>query len=305
MPRVSVIIPAYNAEAYIAEAVRSVEAQTYLDWEVVVCDDGSTDGTADVVGRFGERVKHVRNARNSGPAEARNLAVAHSSGELLAFLDADDLWLPEYLDHQVKLFDHARAAGEKVGIVACNARLVGPDGFLPGTYQDHFGFPGNLTLSRLLDFNPIYVSALAPRAVVDKAGGFCSEIFGAEDYDLWVRILELGYSVAASREPLAVYRLSRGSVSTRPDSMARAVQTVYRRALARGKLTPHERRVARRELRLRRAIEQIATPDGVLFLRVLQTFPLLVRVLLEHPRRWPLYVRMLAGRTGGLSPFPI
>jgi glycosyltransferase involved in cell wall biosynthesis len=305
IPRVSVIIPAYNAEAHIAETLGSVAGQTYHDWEVVLADDASTDATAELARTFGERFKLIGNARNSGPAEARNLAVAHSSGELLAFLDADDLWLPAFLDLQVKLFDDAQAAGGRVGLVACNARLLGPDGFLPDTYQDHFGFPGNLTLSRLLSFNPIYVSALAPRAVFDEAGGYCPEIFGAEDYDLWVRILELGYSVAATREPLAVYRLSRGSVSTRPDSMARAVQMVYRRALERGKLTPHERRIAQRELRLRRAIERIATPNGISLLRVLRTLPLLARVLLEHPRRWPLYARMLAGRRRGLSPFSV
>src|SRR4051794_12658650 len=105
MPRVSVVIPAFNAEEHIEEALRSVLSQTYGDWEIVVCDDCSIDGTAERVRRFGDRVTIVRTETNSGPAAARNLAIRHSSGELLALLDADDYWLPAYLERQVSLYD--------------------------------------------------------------------------------------------------------------------------------------------------------------------------------------------------------
>src|SRR5437667_12904384 len=105
MPRVSVIIPAFNAETYIAEALRSVAGQTYDDWDVVIADDRSTDKTVEIAKGFGERVKVVEHHENAGPATARNTAVAHSDGELLAFLDADDYWLPDFLEQQVGRFD--------------------------------------------------------------------------------------------------------------------------------------------------------------------------------------------------------
>ena len=125
MPRVSVIIPAYNAERHLADALRSVEAQTYGDWEVVVADDASSDATAAIAESF-PRIALVRSATNVGPAGARNLAIEQSGGELLALLDSDDTWLPNYLEEQVCLYDESRDA--KVGIVACNARILGADG---------------------------------------------------------------------------------------------------------------------------------------------------------------------------------
>src|SRR5436189_6421222 len=115
MPRVSVIMAAYNAQQYITEALRSVVAQTYDDWEVVVCDDGSTDDTFELASAFDARVRIVQHAKNAGLAAARNSAVRHSQGELLALLDADDYWLPSYLEHQTALFDTESRHGQ-VGI---------------------------------------------------------------------------------------------------------------------------------------------------------------------------------------------
>jgi len=290
MPRVSVIIPAFNAEAHIAETLRSVGAQTYDDWEVVLADDRSTDATVEIATKFGERVKIVRSAKNAGPSAARNLGIAHASGELLAFLDADDYWLPAYLEHQVGLFDESRQARLNVGIVACNALVLGPQGFLTRTYGDYIGHPKKVTLARLLASNPIFVSALSPRAVVDEAGGFCPGML-AEDHDLWLRIVELGYRVVATRSPLAVHRLSSGSMSADPAKMARASQRVYRRALERGNLSARERRVARRELRGQRAVERIASADGISYRQILKALPLVALVAVEHPKRWRSFAR--------------
>jgi glycosyltransferase involved in cell wall biosynthesis len=295
MPRVSVIIPAYNAERYLADALRSVKAQTYQDWEVVVGDDGSTDRTVEIAAAFDGRVKVIRAEKNAGPATARNHAVAQASGELLALLDADDLWLPEFLQHQLSLFDKNQARYGDVGVVACNARVLGPDGFLDGTYAEHVGAPAEVTLPRLLKGNFIYVSALSPRAVVDEAGGFCPEIFGAEDYDLWVRVVELGYRVVATDRVLATYRLSPESVSADSASLARATQKVYRRALARGNLSRRERSIARRELRLQRAVERIGR-SGLSLRTLVASAPLFALVALEHPTRWRTYARMLRRR---------
>jgi glycosyltransferase involved in cell wall biosynthesis len=301
MPRVSVIIPAYNAEAQIAETVRSVEGQGYGDWEVVVADDGSTDGTAGAVSSFGGRVKLVRSPGNLGPANARNLAISHSVGELVALLDADDYWLPDFLAEQVALYDRSQERFGNVGIVACNARILGAEGFAEHTYADRVPFPEELTLTQLLKYNPIYVSALSPRAVVDEAGGFSAECFGSEDHDLWIRILELGYRVVRNPKPLVVYRLGSDSVSASAGRMARTMQATYRRALERGRLTRRQRRIAHRKLRLQRAIEKLDAifaerrergrlPYG----RLARALPLLAVVAAEHPHRWGSALRMLS-----------
>src|ERR1700749_83796 len=102
---VSVIMPAYNSGRYLAESVRSVQAQTFGGWELVVVDDGSTDDTGEVARRLAEadaRVRYVRRP-NGGQAAARNTGLAEARGRLVAFLDADDLWLPEKLEAQMEV----------------------------------------------------------------------------------------------------------------------------------------------------------------------------------------------------------
>lgn len=291
MPKVSVIIPAYNAEEHIEQALRSVESQTYDDWEIVVCDDCSTDRTAEFA--------HVRTEANSGPAVARNLAISHSSGELLAFLDADDYWLPNYLERLVELHD---SSDEDVGIVACNAALLQEERLRPDTHMDVVRFPEEVTLPRLLQANPL-VSVIAPRRVVDEVGGFCPELIRAQDFDLWIRIVEAGYRIVATREVLAVRRLHRQSWSSNLPAMARCGQLTYRRALERGHLSRREKRIARRELRHQRLIEQIASRDGLSYRRSLQALPLLLLVLAEHPHTLRSLPRKVARGRRALGPF--
>ena len=101
---VSCIVPVYNGEKYLGEAIDSILGQSYRPLEVLVCDDGSTDGTAHVAARYGDAVRYLRQA-NAGPCAARNLGVAHALGEYLAFLDADDVWVPGKLARQMALFD--------------------------------------------------------------------------------------------------------------------------------------------------------------------------------------------------------
>jgi glycosyltransferase involved in cell wall biosynthesis len=290
MPRVSVIIPAFNAELYVAEALMSVVAQTYRDWETIVADDGSTDRTVEMAAGFGDRVKVVRGGANAGPGAARNLAIAQSTAELLAFLDSDDYWLPRFLEEQVALFDATEADGVKVGIVGCDALVLADGGVLRRTYLERLGYRGDINVVRLLGGNPIFTSTVVPGAVVDEVGGFTPGIL-AEDHDLWLRIVERGYRVITNPRALAVYRVRRGSASADPGAMARAAQTVVRRALERGSLTPRERRAARRELRRLGAIERIASGRGPLATRYLRVLPLLVCVVLENPKRWLGFAR--------------
>lgn len=258
VPRVSVIIPAYNASASIASAIESVIRGTYDDFELVVCDDASKDATRAVVeAQEDARVVLIRSPANSGPAAARNLALSHADGELVAFLDADDRWLPSFLAEQVSLFDRERQLPPPVGIVACDAWLVDATGRRVGRHSNVVGRAQGVDLTRLLLGNVIYVSALCPRSVVEQAGGFSPDCFGSEDHDLWLRILELGHRVAVNPEPLALYALGIHGISSAAATMARTDQATYRRALARSRLTPRQQLIARQKLKVATAAAAI------------------------------------------------
>jgi glycosyltransferase involved in cell wall biosynthesis len=294
-PRVSVIIPAFNACASLAETLDSVIAQTYEAWEVIVADDGSSDGTADLAANYHPRVSCVRSQHNLGIGGARNLALAQASGELVALLDADDLWRPEYLERQLARHDDAVAAGENVGITCCDAILLGRGGARERVFTS-----SPITLTALLRHNTIFVSAIVTRSVIDQLGGFATNCLGTEDYDLWLRILESGRTVLVVNEPLAFYRIGDTTVSSNAAGMARAMQTTYRRALERGRLDAHQRAIVHRELRLQRFIEfreQVArrrAQTGRLPLAmVARAAPLGVRVLVERPSTWLIGARRL------------
>ena len=304
MPRVSVVIPAYDAEPVIADSIGSVLAQTYDDWELIVGDDGSSDATAERAAACSPRVQVVPAERNGGPAAARNRALERATGELVAFLDADDLWLPDYLERQVARYDAETAAGgPPVGLVACDARIRLPGGDdAAGTYADQFrGGVAPLTLERVLRRNVVYISALVPRAAGEEVGWFDPGLFGTEDHDLWIKLLERGRRAVLNDRVLCVYRRTEGSISRDLGRQAANNQLTYRRALERGRLSPRQRRIARSELRYNRAMGAVAGAafgGGPLPRRAAALAraagPLLV-VAATRPRQWGDWLRVLRG----------
>lgn len=169
--------------------------------------------------------------------------------------------------------------------------------------MDIVRFPTEVTLHRLLQSNPIFGSVLVPRRVMEEVGGFCPELSRSQDFDLWLRIVEAGYRVVASREVLAVHRIRSQSWSSDVGVMAHYSQQTYHRALKRGNLSPREQRVARRELRHQRLLERILSEDGLSYGRALRALPLLLLVLAEHPHRWPALPQKLARGRQALTPF--
>ncbi len=310
MPRVSVIIPAHNAAPFIAETLESVRRQTYRDWEVVVVDDGSTDGTWELLQAAGAGIRSFRRERAGGPAVARNLALSEATGEFAAFLDADDLLLPRYLESQLACYEVASESREgEVGLVACDARILIGEEYAPFTHLERIrdGY-APLTLERVLRRNPIHVTCLVPTPVGEAVDWFDPELFGTEDFGLWIKILEAGYRGVLNPEVLAVYRRIPGSISLNVASQGVNHRRTYELALHRGRLNSKQRRIARRGIRYDRAMEQVALlrfggPQGKRpGLRSLRRLPLLLWVALSNPHRWPDWLELLrTGRAKGTA----
>jgi glycosyltransferase involved in cell wall biosynthesis len=298
MPRVSVIVPAHNAAAFIEHTLESVRQQTYRDWEVVVVDDGSSDRTWELLEAAGAGVRSFRRERAGGPAVARNLALSEASGELVAFLDADDLLLPRYLESQLVCYEHAdrRRPGD-VGLVTCDARILIGDEYAPYTHAERIpDRDAPITLERVLRRNSIYGACLIPTPVGEAVGWFDPELFGTEDFGLWIKILEAGYRAVRNPEVLAVYRRTAGAVSSNIASQGVNNRRAYELALGRGNLTSKQRRIARRAIRYNRAMEEVAL---LRFGRAqgrrarLRKLPLLISVALNNPRMWRQWLELL------------
>jgi glycosyltransferase involved in cell wall biosynthesis len=301
MPRVSVIVPAHDAAPFIERAIESVREQTYPDWEIVAVDDGSSDRTWELLQAAGPHVRSFRREPAGGPAAARNLALENATGELVAFLDADDLLLPRYLESQLACYEAASQSPEsRVGLVACDAKIMIDGEYAPYTHlqlvPDRYA---PMTLERVLRRNPIYVACLVPVNVGEAVGWFDQELFGTEDFGLWIKILEGGYRAVLNEEVLAVYRRTAGSLSSNIASQGENNRRVYALALDRGRLSSGQRRIARRGIRYNLAMEEVARlrfggarkerSRRSLLLRV----PLLVWVALCNPRMWSEWLELL------------
>lgn len=207
-PRVSVVIPAYNAEKYLAETLQSVFAQSYSDYEVIVVDDGSIDGTLQTMKSFEPRIKALSKI-NGGPASARNLAINNSNGEYIAFLDSDDLWMEEKLQLQVEFLD----SNPDVGLLYGEALMFSGDGD-EKRIEGRIGYTGDPSFRLLLygDFIP-NSTVMIRRACIEKVGllNESRELVAVEDYEYWMRVARL-FPIAAISKPLAYYRLRDGNL---------------------------------------------------------------------------------------------
>lgn len=200
MPRVSVIIPTYNRAALVQEAAASVLAQTYRDFEFLVVDDGSTDGTLEALAAFGGTIRVLSRPVRGGVSAARNTGIAAAQGEWLAFLDSDDLWLPEKLERQMA-FMEARPQlflSQTEETWVRRGVRVNP----PLTHRKEGGRIFLRSLERCL-VSPSAV--MLHRRLLDDHGGFDEALPAAEDFDLWLR-LSWRYEVGLIPEPLIIKR---------------------------------------------------------------------------------------------------
>jgi glycosyltransferase involved in cell wall biosynthesis len=296
MPRVSVLIAARNAAATIGEAIASLRAQTFDDWEAIVVDDGSSDDTGAVAAAADARVRVVRHETARGPSAARNRAGREATGEMLCVLDADDLYKPRYMESQLAAIDASILGRRRTGAVFCDAELVPLDGGPAERWTDRVGKVDHVDIPALLRENVVFGLAMYPRHVFLELGGYDEDPqMSGEDYDLWLRMLENGYAIVVNPEVLAVYRLRGDSLSSDVAAAARGTRLMLDRALARGKLNAKERRIARRRRRLFEVVErraQIADASGpARAVALARAAPLLVLAVAEHPERWRHWLR--------------
>lgn len=244
MPRVSVIIPAYNAEAFLPDTLDSVLRQTYTDWEVVLVDDGSTDDTRSVVqariASFDGRLRYIYQTNRGLPA-ARNTAIRNAQGEFFALLDADDVWRERRLELGVAVLDGDPAAGLVHGKVA----RINVDGefieFPPGPPRKYLeGRIARAIYTRRAHL--LCPTILFRRACVDVVGLFDETMRATEDRDLWFRIAER-YGVRYIDDVVADYRISAKSMSQDSERMMKwQIHFIekHRKAGARGGLAARQ-----------------------------------------------------------------
>lgn len=256
LPLVSTIIAVYNGETYLEEAVKSALSQSYTSHEIVVVDDGSTDSTPDIIASFGDALRSIRQA-NAGVSAARNRGISAAHGELIAFLDADDLWLPRKLERQVALY----LAQPETGFIYCGYFVT------DARLRVRYGVPvlaagrrvnGCLTMDAWGIGLPL--TGVVPRAVIESSEGFRSELSTSADADLLARIASQ-YPVAAVREPLALYRSHPKQMHRDPSLMERDVADFLNRMEAGGFLSASEANRGRANLHLRLAVQRLARGD--------------------------------------------
>lgn len=224
-PLVSIIMPAFNAAAYIEEAINSIINQTYTNWELFVIDDASTDGTCKTVEALAlvdKRIKILKNKTNLGAGAARNKGIKAAKGDFIAFLDADDIWKPEKLSRQLNFMEE-----KQVLICYSSYELISETGKITNEIIEALPI---LRYSKLLKAN--YIGNLTGIYNVKKLGKvFAPKIRKRQDWALWLEALKKGGPALGIQESLAQYRLHKDSISTNKWEMLRYNFDIYYKVL--------------------------------------------------------------------------
>jgi glycosyltransferase involved in cell wall biosynthesis len=288
-PSFSIIIPAYQAAAFIADAVESALAQTVTPHEVIVCDDGSTDELTKALRPYSKRITLLRK-EHGGAASARNVAARSASSEFVAFLDADNLFLPEYLEAVGEL----AAMRPDLDILTTDAHLE-LDGEIYGRYyRGKARFIVEDQRRGIIHQHFIFGNAAFRRQALLAVGGYDETVL-AEDTDLFLRMILGGSRAGLVDEALCVYRIRSGTLSSNRPRSLRSGVVVLERVSGHPSLTSDERRYLQRELADKRREAELAEAEEAL------------RGFASHPRRRALRIAFgppgygLAARTKALA----
>lgn len=256
VPSVSVIIPAYNVAAFINETLASVFAQTFTDFEVIVVNDGSpdTEELDRAIQPYRERI-HYLSQNNRGASAARNTGLHAARGELIAFLDADDLWSPNYLEEQIKFMREYDC-----DLACADAMIFGISADAGRSYMDSLmataPAQGRVTFLELVNAERSLITSgvVARRDLILEVGLFDETLRNAQDFDLWLRLVRNGARLAYHRQVLLRYRSRLNSLSGDAINSHRRELLVFDKIEQSYDFTPDERAEVSAVIRNRRAL---------------------------------------------------
>ncbi len=297
-PLVSIVIPAYRVTEYIKETLDSALAQTYRNFEIVIINDGTPDTPEleDVLRPYMDKIVYVKQ-ENRGLSGARNRGIQESTGSLLAFLDGDDLWLPEFLEEQVKFIQ----SDPVYDLVYCNAYHFGDD-CVGMTYMETCPSAGEVNFESLITArcNVIASGALARKDSLMKAGPFDETLRSSEDFDLWIRLSKIPNTrMNYQRKVLVGYRHRPGSLSTDITRQLEHSLKVFDKILTREDLSPGERVLVERTLAAARAKLAIRQAKGHLLQRNFEEAERLFRSAQSQAPNWKVTMTL-----AGIRIFP-
>lgn len=210
---ISVIVPVYNRADLISETIESILNQTYKNFELIIVDDGSTDNTEEVIGKFKDsRIKYIKTDNWGGPARPRNIGIKKAKGEYIAFCDDDDIWLPEKLEKQIRIFQ----ISNETAMLYTRFKTIEGDVISNRIFPENGKYKsGNIFKSLYLRSFIACSSVVVKRNVLDQVGLFDTDpnLIAIEDTDLWLRIA-LKYIIKCTDDlPLLIYRIQSQRIS--------------------------------------------------------------------------------------------
>ena len=218
---VSIITPSYKSERFISQTIESVLSQTYLNWEMIIVDDVSPDNSNSIIEEYikkDDRIKLINLEKNSGPAVARNRAIKEAKGRYIAFLDADDLWMPEKLEKQIEFMTEYN-----LDLTYSSYKLIDENNNGLGKFitKDIISYESLLKTNSIGCLTAIYDSKNLGKV-------YMPDIIKRQDYGLWLKILKKIGNTKGMLEPLATYRILKSSVSSNKFIALLYVWKIYR-----------------------------------------------------------------------------
>ncbi|HEX6047370.1 MAG TPA: glycosyltransferase [Pyrinomonadaceae bacterium] len=251
-PAVTVVVPVYNSARYIAQALDSIQAQTFTDYEVIVVNDGSSDRDEleQILKSHPLPVIYI-SQENKGVSAARNAAIRIAKGEFYAQLDADDQWTPDYLDVQLGMLSNNPDAV----LVYPNATIVSDGSEATLEFMKISPSEGDVNFESLVRQQCVVMTCVTARiSAIRGAGMFDESLRSCEDFDLWLRIVKTGGKIIYHRRPLVLYRRHEGSLSSDRVWMVRNLLAVFEKCAANFELTPAEKKVLDEQITGNRAM---------------------------------------------------
>lgn len=246
IPKVSVVIPAYNVSEFIVETLESAFSQTFKDFEVILVNDGSPDTVRfeELIKPYLGRIVYIKRP-NGGVSVARNTAIENARGEIIAFLDGDDIWDREFLSSQLRFLESGG-----FDMVYCDAELFGMPSVEGRTFMQSAPSNGEVTVESLLDLrcHVITSGTIARKRSIEDAGMFETARVQSEDFHLWVRIAHRGFKIGYQRDVLTKYRVSPFGLSSNSINRVGRAIDVFERLDGAMKLNTRQRAILKRRI---------------------------------------------------------